>query len=592
MNKKRYLFISLIILSLLFIVSCKKAKITSIEISNDSILVMESKTYDLSNLKLNVKYSNNSQKTIQVTKDMITSGYESLNDYGTHEIIITYEGLSIKTIIVLKESKPILSSIELSKDATTSFIKGEVNLELVLLKLTYSNNSTKIISLKEEQIVGDTNVLDEIGIHTLKIKIDNVETTIDIEIKENVYVVDITLNEKAVTTFLEGEFDITKILLDVKYSDESQEQLQLTSSIIKDGAVDTNTPGEYQLLVEYKEKELTIIITIVESELKYFIFEKTTIDYEDCYAVSGYIGNQENVVIPSMYENLPVKVISKQAFYENDTIVKVTIPSTVEIIEEAAFYKSKKLKTIIIPSSVIEVEKYALTGIKTLYFESSSVDESWFNNQSSYAHLNVNIETITIAGDFEYYINSNNQVVLSNYYGASSKVEIPNTINNLEVDIIGGACFRGCSFMNELVMPNTIVEIENYGVAECTNLTNVVLSSNLQILGECAFRECNTLPHINLPSTLKQIKSNAFNMCQALQEMIIPKGVTYIGSYAFSWCIKVNKIYIPNTVEANCVGSCYSCSSATIYLEASSIPSNWETGWNMSNRPIVYNYVM
>ena len=38
------------------------------------------------------------------------------------------------------------------------------------------------------------------------------------------------------------------------------------------------------------------------------------------------------------------------------------------------------------------------------------------------------------------------------------------------------------------------------------------------------------------------------------------------------------------------VGACYACSDATIYVEHPAEPSTWETGWNMSSRPVKWNY--
>ncbi len=596
MKKSKYLFISFIIIVTLFMVGCrpKKITITKIEVSPDSILVVEQENYDLANLSLKVTYSNDSTKTISVTKEMITKGYEKLNTYGSHDITITYEGLSIKATIVLKKpEKPVktVKQIEIAEYSITSFEQGHVHLDEIFLDITYSDDSIDTICLSKDLIVEDISILDEIGKHNLTIQIDAVHTSIMVEIIEAVYVSNITLSDSAITTFIEDEFDISKVIIDVTYSNNYKEQMVVTSSMIKDGYVDPHVPNTYQLVVEYKEQEVVINITITESELKYYTFEKTIIDYEECYAITSYNGNKSIITIPSTYQDLPVKVIDKQAFYENKEIVKVTLPNTIVSIKEAAFYKCSSLKTIIIPSSVVDVEKYALSGIKSLYFEASVVDEAWYDTQHSYAHLNVNLDTIMVTSDslFEYYINQDNELVLSNYYGLSSQVQVPNVIDDRSVEIIGGACFKGCNFIEKLTMPSSVKVIEKYGLAECESLVDLTLSNNLEILGEYALRGCILLPHISLPSTLKEIRANAFNMCSELQEMIIPNSVTYIGGYAFSWCVKLTKIYIPSSVKIVCGGACYSCSSATIYTPLSTIPSTWETGWNMSNRPIVYN---
>lgn len=72
--------------------------------------------------------------------------------------------------------------------------------------------------------------------------------------------------------------------------------------------------------------------------------------------------------------------------------------------------------------------------------------------------------------------------------------------------------------------------------------------------------------HNGLPVT--SIGVSAFKSCDKLTEVVIPNSVTSIGSEAFS-----------------------SCYSLTIYCEAASKPSGWNSDWNYSNRPVVWGHV-
>ena len=95
---------------------------------------------------------------------------------------------------------------------------------------------------------------------------------------------------------------------------------------------------------------------------------------------------------------------------------------------------------------------------------------------------------------------------------------------------------------------------------------------------------------IIIPEGTEFIPDYAFKDYKNLEEIIIPDGVVSIGAYAFAWCTSATKIYLPNTLVEVKGGACYACSKATIYTSYSSIPSTWESGWNMSGRPIVYDY--
>lgn len=589
-NEKCFL-IALVFCCILCMFGCKpkKAIVTNLEINENSQLTMEGTSFDLSLIKLDVTYSNGEKEVVTVTNSMVKIGLDQISVFGTHDITITYEQIDINVRITLLE-KVKLTKVELTDDAITSFNEGEVDLNQVLIKLTYSDQTTEVKSLSSDMIVSGLDNVNEVGTHNLTIKIGDVETTITIEVIEEIKIESVILSNSATTEFIEGEFDITKVLLEVSYSNNKKALIPLSSSMIKSGYIDQSSPAIYSIDVEYKGFSLSIEITIKESELKWYTFELTTVEYEDCYAITSYSGTKEFIEIPAMYKGLPVKVIGEQAFFENNYIVEVTIPNTVVEIKEAAFYRCSSLKAIIIPSSVTKVEPYALKGIKSLYLEADSVPEDWFDSQQTYAHTNVDLSTIKHTNDhlYEYYINQNNQLVLSNYYGNESKIVIPSTIDDRNVEIIGGACFKGCMSVEEMIMPNTVLEIEQYGLAGCENLTAITLSTNLQILDEYAIRGCTNLQHIDLPSTLKEIRANAFNMCSSLDEIVVPTGVTYIGDYAFSWCTSATRVVIPNTVVTVANGACYSCSKATIYIDFASVPSTWSTGWNPSNRPVKY----
>ena len=81
-----------------------------------------------------------------------------------------------------------------------------------------------------------------------------------------------------------------------------------------------------------------------------------------------------------------------------------------------------------------------------------------------------------------------------------------------------------------------------------------------------AFAACNHLLVAILPSTLHTIEQYGFQNCLKIKTIYIPKSVTYIGEYAF-----------------------YACHYATLYIEASSIPSNWHNNFNPSKAKNSFN---
>ncbi|MDR3293441.1 MAG: leucine-rich repeat protein [Clostridiales bacterium] len=64
--------------------------------------------------------------------------------------------------------------------------------------------------------------------------------------------------------------------------------------------------------------------------------------------------------------------------------------------------------------------------------------------------------------------------------------------------------------------------------------------------------------------------------------------MTSIGEYAFYECRGLTSITIHSNVTPIGQYAFRSCSKLTIYVEASSKPSGWDTDWNNSNRPVVW----
>ena len=82
-------------------------------------------------------------------------------------------------------------------------------------------------------------------------------------------------------------------------------------------------------------------------------------------------------------------------------------------------------------------------------------------------------------------------------------------------------------------------------------------------------------------------------------DIVIPSNITYkgttysvtsIGSYAFQDCSSLTSIEIPSSVTYIGNRAFYNCSSLTIYCEAESQSSGWDSWWNYSSRPVVWGY--
>ena len=121
---------------------------------------------------------------------------------------------------------------------------------------------------------------------------------------------------------------------------------------------------------------------------------------------------------------------------------------------------------------------------------------------------------------------------------------IADIYEGLPVTSIGDYAFRYRDSLMSIVIPDSVTSIGDYAFENCTGLTSVTIGNSVTGIGWGAFRNCTDLTSI-----------------------VIPDSVTSIGSYVF-----------------------YNCTGLTIYCEAASKPSGWDSGWNPNNRPVVWGY--
>lgn len=168
------------------------------------------------------------------------------------------------------------------------------------------------------------------------------------------------------------------------------------------------------------------------------------------------------------------------------------------------------------------------------------------NTQSSYDNTDAFDNPVTTTesdGEMsEFEINSNG--IITGYYGSSSVVILPSTIQGKTVLGIGDNCFKG-SKITSIQIPSTVKSIGNCAFQECKSLTNVIFASQKTdvTIGTAAFKHCEKLKNINLPVT-SSIGTSAFEGCSSLQSLDIKKGCKSIGQYCFAYCTSLTKLTV------------------------------------------------
>lgn len=104
--------------------------------------------------------------------------------------------------------------------------------------------------------------------------------------------------------------------------------------------------------------------------------------------------------------------------------------------------------------------------------------------------------------------------------------------------------FSGCSSLEEVVLPEGIVEISSRLFNRCTALKRIVFPNSIRIISMDAFYECNALEELVLPERLKELPATFINY-KELKRMVIPDNAEGVYKNAISGCDLIKTISIP-----------------------------------------------
>ncbi len=134
----------------------------------------------------------------------------------------------------------------------------------------------------------------------------------------------------------------------------------------------------------------------------------------------------------------------------------------------------------------------------------------------------VNALDLLKKGDYEYFVDSCNNVTITSYKGHDRKVTIPSEIDGMPVVKIDDYCFNGDSRK---------VSVTDDSLEKHPN------------------RFFNRrVKRVVVPSTVRTIGVNAFGSMDRLEEVVFSEGLITIEEYAFSGCPKLKEIKLPDSL--------------------------------------------
>jgi len=321
-----------------------------------------------------------------------------------------------------------------------------------------------------------------------------------------------------------------------------------------------------------------------------------TLQEDDTYEVTGYLGIEPDLIVPSTHLGKPVTGIGEGAFANSTTLRTIVLPASVKSIGHNAFSYATFLTTIIIESGsqLTSIGDYAFYGASALtnLFIPASVTS--IGENQVFILLN-SLTAIIVDPDNDYYSSENGvlfdktKTVLIAYPSGKTDNEynIPAGVTE-----IGKHAFYSCTHLTAVFIPASVQSIGDVAFEESRALSSVTFETGSQLtsIGNLAFSRCD-LTAIVIPLGVTEIHYAAFNRNVHLVSVTIPPSVTTIGDMAFFYCTSMSTIFIPNSVIYMGQLVFSFCTNLTIHVQAIEKPAGWYSNWNEWNCPVLWGSI-
>lgn len=264
---------------------------------------------------------------------------------------------------------------------------------------------------------------------------------------------------------------------------------------------------------------------IFESESRldnYNLYNSNDIISDDFIVKAGvatkYTGNKSIVVVPEgVTELVPC------LFWDNQIIEEVILPDTLVNISGDTFYNSAKLRKVNIPKNVKFMGNNPFAGCPNIEVI----------NESPYFNL---VDGILYNKDFTRLI----------YYPISKKDDRYEIKEGCR--ILGKHSFYLCDNLKEVVIPSSIIKLENNPFSGCTKI-NLVNKSDYYHIDDSVIYDkdySSVIGCLNSINTdclvlkdVKRICRNSFWNCKGIRKIVLPKTLESIGYNPFVSCSNI-----------------------------------------------------
>jgi len=234
--------------------------------------------------------------------------------------------------------------------------------------------------------------------------------------------------------------------------------------------------------------------------------------------ITKYLGNDKKIIIPE-----GILELMSCLFWDNQIIEEVVLPDSLTNISGDTFYNCSNLKKVNIPANVKLMGNNPFAGCPLVEVK----------NESKYFNM---INGVLYNKDLTRLI-----------YYPIKKEDKKYKIHN-GTKIIGKHSFYLCDNLEEVIIPDTVIKLENNPFSGCSKLDLINNSSNYKLINKVIYDKeissvigCLNSIDTNelLLENVKRICRNSFWNCKGIRKIVFPSTLKSIGYNPFVGCSNI-----------------------------------------------------